>query len=326
MIDVWDSLTAFSDTYTCYSSAVAAWAALADVNWADTVDPGLWLTLTEQQDGLFGFVHFPPGLRRTLGLRRTGAATAEAAFEGVMAEVRRSGRLIVAGDGFHLPWHVAHERVHVPHWYVLVAGENGDDGTTVFDPFTCRNELGIQLAHRATVSESELPALLQGLPGDDPVLTLRETFALGDDGGPPLDGRYQWYAHEPVTDVVEPVGTSGPDAVRALADHFRARGQNEEAYRQVDDIWSIARHRAFLARRAQARAARDGDAVLAAWVEEHAALLAKRWGHMPPLLMQATLALRAGREASSSVPDTLGTLATMEASAAAALAALDLSR
>ena len=314
MTDVWDGLTAFSDTYTCYSSAVAAWTALADVDWAGTIDPGLWLTLTQPKDGLFGFVHFPPGLRRTLGLRRSGAATAAAAFEGVMAEVRRSGRVIVAGDGFHLPWHVAHGRVHVPHWYVLV---DGDDGAAVFDPFTCRNELGIQSAHRATVSEGELAVLLRGLPGDDPVLRLRETFALGDDAGPPLDARYQWYAHEPVSDVIEPIGTSGPDAVRALAEHFRARGQNEEAYWQVDDIWSIARHRAFLARRAQARAARDGDGVLAAWVEEHAAPLAKRWGHMPPLLMQATLALRAGREASSSVPDRLEALADMEAAGAA---------
>jgi hypothetical protein len=316
MTDTWDSLTAFSDAYTCYSSAIAAWTAFADVDWAGTVDPGLWLTLTREADGLFGFVHFPPGLRRALGLRRTGAATADEALDGVLAEVRRSGRVIVAGNGFRLPWHVAHERVHVPHWYVLI-----DDGdcATVFDPFTCRNALGIQSDHRAAVSERELPALLRGLTGDDPVLALRETFALGDNGGPPPGAPYQWYVHEPLPEAVEPIGSFGPVAVRALAEHFRVRGQHENAYRQVDDIWSIARHRAFLARRAQARAARADDAVLAAWVEEHAAPLAKRWGHMPPLLMQATLALGAGRAATASVPDTLDTLAALESAAAAAL-------
>ncbi len=46
--------------------------------------------------------------------------------------------------------------------------------------------------------------------------------------------------------------------------------------------------------------------------------LAKRWGHIAPLIMQATLALGAGREASGSLRDTLEDLAAREEAAARA--------
>jgi hypothetical protein len=313
MTDAWDSLTTLSETYTCYSSAVAMWRALGGDGWAEAVEPGLWLTLTEDAPGRFGFVHFRPGLRTDLGLRRTGAGDPAEALDGVLAEARRSGRVIVAGDGFHLPWHVAHERAHVPHWFVLVAeGER----LTVWDPFACRNELGVQAAARSAVAPGELPALLEGLPGDDPVLALRERFALGDDAGAGLGARYQWYVSEAVETVTTPAGASGPEAILALAGHFRARGQDPAAYAQADDIWSIARHRAFLHAHACGLAESSGDQVLAAWVEEHAKPLVTRWGHIAPLLMQATLSLRAGRPASDSVPERLEALAELERAAA----------
>jgi hypothetical protein len=315
MTDAWDSLISLSETYTCYSSAVATWRALDGGDWAATVDPGLWLTLTEAPDGLFGFVHFPPPLRRELGLRRTGTEGPAEAVEGVLDEARRSGRVIVAGDGFNLPWHVAHGRAHVPHWFVLA---DVDDGYEILDPFSCRNELGIQTTHRAPVSDRELESLLPGLPGENPVLALRETFALGDDAGAPLGTQYQWYVADAVHDVATPAGTDGPDAVRKLADHFRAHGQDVNAYAQADDIWSIARHRAFLTEHARAVAAAEDDNDLAAWADEHAAELVKRWGHMAPLIMQATLSLRAGRPASDSVPVRLEALAELERAAAQA--------
>jgi hypothetical protein len=110
------------------------------------------------------------------------------------------------------------------------------------------------------------------------------------------------------------------DAVRKLASHLREHGQDPEAYAQADDIWSIGRHRGFLRRHLQARADASGDPAIADWVEHHAAPLAKRWSHLAPLMMQATLALAAGRSASSSVPDTLDALAEMEAAAVQAAA------
>jgi hypothetical protein len=335
--DVWEQLTAFSDMYTCYSAAIATWAAWDHGDWEPLVDPGLWLMVGERADGLLRFSHFRPGLRATLGLARTGmdgAATDAAAA--ALAEMRRCGRVIVAGDGFHLPWHVAFGRRHVPHWYVVV---DAPEGPTVLDPFACRNDLGVQIASRRLVDEPELEQIIIGLPGDDPVLALREALALGDDAGLPPRLPYQWYVHGGVDEARAPGGPApadgamqsapadftvarGPDAVRLLAAHFRARGQEPSAYIQADDLWSIARHRAFWCRRAQQRAGVEADEALSHWVDEHAAPVAKKWGHIAPLVMQASLALRSGRAASGSVPDTLEQLAERERAAAAAFAEL----
>jgi hypothetical protein len=313
---LWERLTSFSDTYTCYSAAVATWVAYEDPAWPQVVNPGLWLTVDERSDGLFAFTHFPPGLRAALGLVRTGMdAAAVDAGDAVLHELRRIGRLIIAGDGFHLPWHVAFERRHVPHWYVML---DAPEGPTVLDPFACRNELGLQTASRRAVGEDQLEQIITGLPGDDPVLALREALALGDDAGLPDRLRYQWYVRGAVDEQRAPAGVQGQDAVLLLAAHFRAHGQEPSAYVQADDLWSIARHRAFLCRCTQQRASAEGDKALANWVDDHAAPLASKWGHIAPLVMQASLALGAGRAASASVPDTLEQLAELERSAALA--------
>jgi hypothetical protein len=221
--------------------------------------------------------------------------------------------VIVAGDGFRLPWHVAHGRRHVPHWYVLT-GE--PDRIEVLDPFACRNELGVQRAARLSIARQQLGELLLALPGGDPVLELRERLALGDDCPQPAASACQWLVSADVTPASAPGTSTGADAVRALAGHFRERGQDPRAYAQADDIWSIGRHRAFLALHATELAEQSADAELSAWVREHAEPLAKRWAHMAPLMMQATLALGAGRAASGSVPDTLVDLAEREQGAA----------
>jgi hypothetical protein len=317
----WTSLTAFSETYTCYSAAVATWVAHEREDWPTAVNPGLALTILDAGEGLFGFVHFPPRLRAELGLVRVGLdGPGPEALDGVLAELLSSGRVIVAGDGFHLPWHVAHGRRHVPHWYVLTGTP---DRLEAFDPFACRNELGVQEATRVPIARERLGELLVGLPGGDPVLELRERLALGDECEAPT-GNCQWFVRGDVSDSRAPVGAEGPDGALALARHFRERGQDPSAYAQADDIWSIARHRAFLARYAQAVAERTSDGALAAWVREHGETLAKRWGHLAPLIMQATLSLGSGRAASESVPDTLEDLAGRERAAAQAFpSALD---
>jgi len=212
---------------------------------------------------------------------------------------------------------VAHGRRHVPHWYVLLAAPGGAE---LLDPFACRNELGLQHAARRPVGEAELATLLEGLPGDDPVLALRESLALGDVAGAPDARRHQWFERGEAAPMPGAAGVEGPEAVLRLAAHFREHGQDPAAYGQSDDIWSIARHRAFLRLHAERTAAAHGDERLAAWVQAHATPLAKRWGHMAPLLMQASLTLASGRAATASVPDALEGLAELERAAAVALA------
>jgi len=310
----WDDLSELSETFTCYSAAVATWVAHDLGSWRSVVNPGLTLTVVDAGQRLFGFAHFPPTLRAELGLVRVGVEEGPAAVAGVLDELAKNGRVIVAGDGFRLPWHVAHDRRHVPHWFVLAGTA---DRLEAQDPFACRNELGVQRIARTPIAHEDLAELLIGLPGGDPVLELRERLALGDDCAVP-SGRCQWFVHSEVSGSRAPEGAQGRDAALALAASFREHGQEPHAYAQADDIWSIARHRAFLARHAADVAADTHDDALASWVTEHAEPLAKRWGHMAPLLMQATLALDAGRAASGSVPDMLEDLAAREHAASQA--------
>jgi hypothetical protein len=314
LAEVWEELGSYSDTYTCYSAAVATWLACEREDWPSVLDAGLWLTVAERPGGLFAFGHFPPDLRATLGLVRTGSGNPSHALAGVLSELAQRGRVIVAGDGFRLPWHVAFGRRHVPHWFVLI---QSDKGPTVVDPFACRNELGVQDAHRATLSEAGLARLLEALPGGDPVLALRESLALGDETVLPDGFMHQWFIVASADGPRQLAGAHGADAVSALASHFRERGQDPLAYRQADDIWSIARHRAFHCRHAEDRAQDAGDEALATWVAEHGRPVARKWAHLAPLMMQATLALRSGRRTSESVPATLEQLAELERSAAA---------
>jgi len=310
----WPSLEAYGDTFTCYSAAMATWLAHEDESWPAVLNPGLWLVVAPDGDRRFAFAHFPPGLRAELGLHRAGAEEPRGALVGVLSELERSGRVIVAGNGFHLPWHVAHGRRHVPHWFVL---GGSPEAPVILDPFAATNELGVQKPAHRPVDPTELPTLLPALPRDDRVLALREILAFGD--VTPADDRpWQWFVRDGAGAVTAPDGPSGPDAVLELAGHFRAHGQEPDAYAQSDDIWSVARHRAFLVRRATRRAELTGDAELGEWAREHGEPLVKRWGHMAPLLMQARLSLSAGRAASDGVPNTLEDLAARERAAAAA--------
>ena len=87
--DAWPQLTELSDVYTCYSSAVAAWAAYSHPSWESLVNPGLWLVVKPAEDMLFGFGHFRPGLRAALGLARAGSDDADEAVAGILAELKR---------------------------------------------------------------------------------------------------------------------------------------------------------------------------------------------------------------------------------------------
>jgi hypothetical protein len=310
----WERLTSFSDTFTCYSAAIATWTAASDARWPAVVNPGLCLTLTSRPDGIFGFAYFRPTLRAELDLERTGSDEPDQAIDGVLRELSRTGRVIVAGDGFRLPWHVAYERRHAPHWYVL---QEAREGFEVFDAFTARNDLGMQTVTRRPVSRAELPQLLMALPEDDTIFRLREVFAFGDEAAPLRWHRYQWFVHGGVDKGREPSGPAGPDAVRRLAAHFRDRGQELAAYGQADDIWSIARHRSFLCRVTEEAVLGSPETGLADWLDVHARPLATRWSHVAPLLLQATLSLESGRQASMSVADTLDELAEREAAARA---------
>jgi len=308
---VWEDVAPFGELYTCYSSAFAVWAAFGSAPWRSAVNSGLRLAVVET-DGLeLGFSHFEPELAYTLGLSRCSADDPGTAVKGIRDEIAVSGRVVVAADGFNLHWHVAHGRRHVPHWFVIAAW---NDNLTVVDPFTCRNDLGLQRPFFGSIDESELPRVAAAVPLDDPVVALREAFALGADDRPLDPSPFRWLRRAPANETARPEGLEGAAAIRRLAEHFRSHATLLDAYRQADDLWSIARHRAFLARDSA-----DAGDELQRWKEEHGDPLARRWAHIAPLLMQASLALEGGRAPTSSLPDTLDELADREERAAAAL-------
>src|SRR4051794_17767696 len=103
----WEELVLDGEAFTCYSAALAAWVAVSGDGWREVLDAGLHLVVVEAEDGLFGFAHFPPDLGHRLGLVRRGAADTAMALEGIRQELRGRGRVVVAGDGYHLPWHTA---------------------------------------------------------------------------------------------------------------------------------------------------------------------------------------------------------------------------
>jgi hypothetical protein len=315
---VWDEVAPLGELYTCYSSALAVSAAFGSPSWRAAVDGGLHLVIVEADELRFGFSHFPPGLARTLGLARRTADDPATAVAGILDELAANGRVIVAADGFNLPWHVAHGRRHVPHWFVLAA-RGGD--TVVVDPFTCRNDLGLQQHAFEPLDARRLPALAAAVPVDDPVLALREAFALGADDRPLPAAAFRWLVHVDVPLAPDPGGFAGPAALRRLAAHFRDHAHRPDAYRQAEDLWSVGRHRAFFAHCVSREAAARQDEDLGRWAEEHAAAIVRRWGHVAPLLMQATLALEGGRAPTSSLPDTLDELAEREERAANSLPA-----
>jgi len=305
---VWDELASLSDTYTCYSSALAAWGALGSASWASAVNGGLHRVVVDAGDMLFGFSHFAPDLARTIGLVRRTADDVAGAVAGINDELAANGRVIVAGDGFNLPWHVAYGRRHVPHWFVLAP--NG--ATTVVDPFTCRNDLGVQQAILGPLDTADVRTLVAAVPGGDPVFALREAFALGADERPLPAASFRWFVHADGPEPRRPRGDDGPAAVRRLATHFREHGLDRAAYRQTDDLWSIARHRSFFARQVAGEASKRGSGAWDDWLQDHVLPLARRWAHVPPLLMQATLALDGGRMPTTSLSDTLDELADGE--------------
>lgn len=311
---VWEDVAPLGELCTCYSSAFAVWAAFGQAPWRKAVNSGLHLAVVET-DGLhFGFSHFPAELGRTLGLARCSSDDPTAAVASILDELAASDRVVVAADGFNLPWHVAHHRRHLPHWFVI-ARRDGD--VAVVDPFTCRNDLGLQRPFFEKIDEGDLASLVAAVPLSDPVVALRETFALGVDDRPLAPAAFRWLRHTDVPKATPPQAIEGAAAIRVLADHFRRYAARLDAYRQADDLWSIARHRAFLS---HCSAQAGGE--LRRWNEEYGDPLARRWGHVAPLLMQAVLALEGGRTPTTSLPDTLDELAGREERAAAALPAL----
>lgn len=307
----WAGVLARAAALTCYSAALGCWCALRGLDSSALLDQRLHLALEDAGGGLFAFGHFAPGFRSAVGLARACCDDADEAAWRIAEEASRSGAAIITADGHALPWHTAHGRRHLPHWFVVAPR---DGGLEVLDAFTCRTDLGWQRPARLELTTEDIAALVGTVPADDPVLGLRERFALGDDD-PVSAGCFQWL----VRSAPEPrrlmAGAQGSDAVHRLAQHFADHGSEVDAYRQSDDVWSVGRHRALCLDVAR-DAANAGDDERVEWLRVHGDPLATAWTKVPALCLHASLRAKAGSpDAGAQLAELLHDVADREAAA-----------
>jgi hypothetical protein len=242
-------LAAWGEKLTCYTAALAGWlAAEGQTWWRPLLAGGPVLRIEPAGDGLHKFAHHWRAPAPSLGLALSVAQSWAEAGPALDDLLTRHGRVVIAGDGFRLPWQRAWRRRHVPHWFLL---RRTDDGRLrVDDPLTLVNELGRQDSASVVLRREQLPEACRALPPGSVVFSLREAAALGLDD-PVIGPSYRWLSPVRVGDSrrLPPqsaeLARSDPTvtALHDLAAAFAAEGTMPSAYRQVDDLWQALRQR-----------------------------------------------------------------------------------
>ncbi len=286
---LWQGLLAHREAYTCYSAALASWAAF---EYVVVGAPGEHRAHPAARRGRRGAVRVRP-------LSTCAASRGAARADRRRRPGRRSGgdprgaRSRREGDrrGRRLPASLA-RRCRPPPRAALVRRLGNSRAAARGRPVRSAETISASRRRRCPSHRPRRARrrLARAHPADSDVVDLRGVVRPGRRRVAPSSARtIQWFVRGEVDRPAarRDVGPGGDTA--RLARHFRDNGEEADAYRQVDDIWSIARHRAFLFQIAADEATRSE--AIAAWVDEHVAPLAKRWSHMAPLLFQAVLAI-----------------------------------
>jgi hypothetical protein len=325
-----DRGTTRGDLLSCYTASIAVYAAGAGIDPEQMIATQAYLAVRGSGTGTCEFVQFHTPLRgdtptHSLHLRRCHTSDPAEARARIAAEVIRSGQAIVVGDTFNVPWQVAHEKSHAPHWFV--ADGLADDATAVHvtDRFEFVNDAGEQRAYAGWIELDQIAALATANPDPNPVYAMRDRYAFADseDTAAIATDGYQWYEREGQPRAAEPdrssvlarlaatyvagrdgtppsTGTddgwvAGPDAVGVLADHFEAGIGEPATYDNSDDIWVTARNRQLFAETLTSLGQRwrlPGLAELGAWAETE---VAKPWAGIPQLMQYNQRSLARGR-------------------------------
>ncbi|MFJ2581770.1 hypothetical protein [Kitasatospora aureofaciens] len=302
------AIAAWAETLTCYTAAAGSWLAYDRSNWWRPFAAGGPYLAIEPVGDRFRFHHHPRPLCHSLGLSLRTAPHWSGAADGILGELARSGRVVVAGDTFSLPWHPGFGRARAPHWFVL-----SGDPLVADDPLGLTGELGRQQPVRVPVPADGLAGLCAALPPGSPVYELRESAVLGTPD-PQVGPAYRWLVQDGVVGAPElpPADRmGGADALTALAAHFAQHAGEPDAYEQADDLWQALRQREFVAKAlAEERAAGVPVPDPDAWTE-----VLGLWRTLPPLLLHARLLARSGRvgRSATALPETLHRLAEAEA-------------
>jgi hypothetical protein len=302
--------SAFADwgpALTCYTSALGVYLAADDNRWWRLLaGGGPYLSVSRGPAGLLQFQHHPSPPALLLGLRARGADDWGAAWAGISDELDAVGRVIVAADGWHVPWLTAHGRKHGPHWFVLA---RHDGGYVVDDPLDHVDDRGRQFPVRVHLDEADLRRCCRALADPPPHLVLREEATLGSSASA-FGSAYRWLvAGERVLGKPEAPARHG---ALELADWFERGAAGLDSYRQADDIWQALRQRELLVRVLEIEG-RLGELV-GLPPPEPWQRVTELWRRLPPLLVHAQLLARTGArpDTAKALVDTLRAIAEAE--------------
>lgn len=223
--------TVRGDLLSCYTASIAEYMTAAGIDPELAIGTQAYLAIRPADGGICEFIQFHTPLRgdpptHSLHLRRRHTADPAEARDRITAEIARSGRAIVVGDTFNVPWQVAFRKAHAPHWFVAdsftgdvpPAAANGAaeraGAAHVTDRFEFVNDAGEQQPYGGWVSAGDIASLAAANPDPNPVYALRDLHAFADTGGTP-DGTpdgdadvavtgYQWYELAGTPSAAEP--------------------------------------------------------------------------------------------------------------------------
>lgn len=342
-----DGTTIRGDLLSCYTASIAEYMTGAGIDVDLAIGAQAYLAVRPAESGACEFVQFHTPLRgdvptHSLRLARRRTADPGEATALITAEVARSGRAIVVGDTFNVPWQVAHTKAHAPHWFVVDGVRDDAASVHVTDRFEFVNDAGEQRPFHGWLAAGDLPSLATANPDPNPVFAWRDQHAFADreDPGAVATAGYQWYvldgpprAAAPGTALLldrlaatqaaaglAPPGArpgdgwaTGPDAVALLAEHFTAHIAEPAAYDNSDDIWVTARNRQLFADTLSALGPRLGlepVTELGIWAEAN---VAQPWAGIPRLLQYNRRSLDRGRTPRPVVAEQLRGAAAAEA-------------
>jgi hypothetical protein len=219
--------TVRGDLLSCYTASIAEYMTAAGIDPDLVIGTQAYLAVRPADGGICEFIQFHTPLRgdtpgHSLHLRRRHTPDPAEARARIIAEIARSGRAIVVGDTFNVPWQVAYQKSHAPHWFVMDGfADEAPAGSSdrlpgralrvhVTDRFEFINDAGEQRPFRGWVRADAIGSLAVASPDPNPVYALRDLRAFADTGGPPdgdagiaPDG-YQWYELAGAPSAAEP--------------------------------------------------------------------------------------------------------------------------
>jgi hypothetical protein len=339
--------TVRGDLLSCYTTSIATYLAHAgiDPDFALGIQFFIAIRFCSEDPPTCAFLHYHTPLigaapTHRAALRRRWTCSLGEARAAIAAECRRTGMAIVSSDAYRLPWTTAYRARHAPHWFI-VDGERGPDRLLhVSDRFEYVDEIGVQTPYEGLVAFETLRGQCDARPSP-PALRFRSVWAFGqEDCGPPAPvDAIEWFETESPAraEALTPQvllnflavaceryagdfrradlsgWMVGAEAIMTFAEWTRRHLCDPRLYVVSDDLWVIARNRAYFAvalDRVGSLASRPDLKRVASAIREE---LVPAWFAIPRVLRYNAACLDRGRPPRQIVVELLQDVAQREA-------------